>query len=115
MQTTSTHPCGVRICKAKQSKQASDGWKNAQAFDRQVLFATLAVVCARWLVSFAHATEPWTSSVLFDFIAFRIIIFWLLSVLCVSEEQHLRVKITYPMMRNAPWVSSDAEIVIIKQ
>jgi hypothetical protein len=61
------------------AKQASEEWKNAQV-DRRVLFATLAVVCTRRLVSFAHATEPWATSVLFDFIAFCIVIFWLLIV-----------------------------------
>ncbi len=56
---------------------------------RQVLFACLAVVCTRWLVSFAHATEPRASRVFLDFITFCIIEFWFLVVRAQRERMAL--------------------------
>ena len=78
---------GDRVCSPIRSTHLQSKWdlaseerKRNASWQRQVLFATLAVVCTRRLVPFAHATEPWATGILFDFIAFRIVVFWLLIV-----------------------------------
>lgn len=43
---------------------------------RDVLFASLAVMCARWFVPSTHATIPRAAAQLLDFVAFCIIKFW---------------------------------------
>lgn len=72
------------VCMLTHPKHASLRGEN-QYSDRRIAnrgripFARLAVVCAWWLVSLAHATIPWGTRQLLNLIAISVIEFWFLN------------------------------------
>jgi hypothetical protein len=77
------------------AKYASAGGRN-KCSEREFLirghipFAGLAVMCARWFVSSAHAAKPWSTRQLLYLISLCVVEFWFLSELAWAKNPPLR-------------------------